>query len=741
MNTSLEGKAMIGTQGGKIPAKRGRKSKATLEAEKALLNLATESPMAPALAHHAEESNFAEKAISLNKQIIEKLAVKYQGNAVTLGGKSLENQTYAPQSNMDTSFNRSQAFGIGNFSSNLSEASVYNFEPSDSSIVSKQQHEIETNVVKPKGVRGKGRKNKAEKLSEMAPPSLNTSIGKKITIKAPGQAEQAVENQFNAQSDTSSSEVNSIKNNASLTTDSQNDSSFMHSSSDISANSSTYSANATYSNSSGIENDFTTVLEAFEATDSSLVKPKAVRKGRKSKAAKLAEMALSNPTLDANDYSVNTSNEDGSLTLNESIPAIRNSGQTIKVPAKKGRKSKAAKLQELINHFKQEQKMQPETTNIDDNRKAQKRLSGPTETPFNEEVGIKRRREEETSEKENLNVLESDKQIQMRNVELERKLKEMTQLKGKLEKDCGILEQACDSHLDLSKCKDEEIGNFKDQVTRLTQIASEKQYEISTLKLIQQRVFLENNKLQKELKKVEEITTGERKYSQSVKSSLDAIISQNLALFEKVLGSKSALETETDTCDVIALIFGDYVKTKIDEQVKAEELKKSTVALMEKLIQKDNQILELKAGHDDREAHISKLLKMYNDLVKREQAQLKQLDDLEKSSMHNQTQMTKYKKKISELKTALMPKMSSEFGEEVVESLKAELAKQEAERRKQTADHLSSMAAFKSEVSLTNLIEVFPFPLIKTNLVLFTKRCSFKFMSNFLHFFAMHANP
>ena len=497
----------------------------------------------------------------------------------------------------------------------------------------------------------------------------------------------------------------------------------MHSSSDISANSSSYLANATtYSNSSGIENDFTTLLEAFDATDSSLVKPKAVRKGRKSKAAKLAEMALLNPSLDAKDYSVNTSNEDGSLTLNESIPGKKNSGQTVKVPAKKGRKSKAAKLLELENTIKHFQTVQPETTNIDYNRIAQKRLSGPTETPFNEEIGIKRRREEETSERENLNFKTSDQQMQMRNVELKGKLNEMTQLKEKFEKDCFILKQACNSHLDVSRCKDEEIESFKDQVTRLTQIVSEKHAENSTLKLIQQRVFLENNKLQKELKKVEEMAAGERKFFQSVKSSLDVVISQNLPLFEKVLGSKSALETEADICDVIALVFGDYVKTKLDEQVIAEEMKKPTVALMEKLIRKDNQILELKAGHDDREAHISKLLKMYNDLFKREQAHLQQIDDLEKSSMQNQAQMTtinnfklmeaKYLKEIAELKIAKVPtetKVKAECGEEVMESLKAKLAKQEAKHRKQTADHISSMAAFKSEVSLTNLIKFFLF--------------------------------
>ena len=524
----------------------------------------------------------------------------------------------------------------------------------------------------------------------------------------------------NSQSDleTSSSGVSSI---LSSTSNSQNDSSILHSSTgDVSANFSIAdSKNATFS----IVNDSTAATAIkLEISEPSLVnhqqlkKPKALRKERKSKASKLAEMNVSNTTTDSNEYSNNTSNEDGSLTLTASIPAT-NKGELVPpqtVPTKRGRKSNVAKLLELASSVKQEPTRQPEATNNEDKRIALKRLSSDTATTLVENMDVKRRKSEEISN--NLNFKLIDQQKQMRNTELEDKLIEITNTKEKLEKECWTIKQACASHQNLSIRKDNEIGSLKDQVTRLSQINSRKQAEISTMKVNEERVILDNNKLQKEMKRVKEMTTEEGKHFQSVKSSLNAVMSQNFALFEKVLGNKSALKTETDICDAIALIFGDFVHTKINEQFEVKKLKKTLGDLLENLAQKDNQIEVLKIGHFKREDQISKLLK-------REQAHLKQISGMNKSSKKNQTQLTKlqatintfqqkvvdYKKEISVLKMSSMTKVPTatkvnvEFGDEVVKSLTAKLVQQEAERMKQTDDHISSLAAFKSEVSLTYL--------------------------------------
>ena len=281
-----------------------------------------------------------------------------------------------------------------------------------------------------------------------------------------------------------------------------------------------------------------------ESTSNMGEKLKSGKRGRKSKATLMAE------TIQSSDVETPIRKVRKSLDPNQDSTEIESEN----VATKRGRKSAGPKFpvgEEEDQPLKRGQKRLSNDNNIvqgsPDNNKRMKEedMEVQTKEVLDESVMLNR----------NLLLGKEIQELSYRNIELETRLITLAGDKERAEKESSILKHELSIFKDESQSKFQELDNAKDHIEKMSKLFSSKNAELSSLRLNEERLILDNRKLEKLAKSREE------KFS-LLKSTLTEVLKDDDKFCKNALGNMPTSNDDNDICDAINIMIVDYVASK-----------------------------------------------------------------------------------------------------------------------------------------------------------------------------------
>lgn len=391
------------------------------------------------------------------------------------------------------------------------------------------------------------------------------------------------------------------------------------------------------------------------------------------------------------------------------VESTSNMGEKLK-PGKRGRKSDATPMAEKVaiksseseTQIRRGRKSNPnvnpakDSTENESRRVATRseRKSAGSDSPIveNEDQPLKRGKkrlsndnnEVHTSPTKNKRMKEVDLEIQTkegldesemmkkeieelssRNIELEKRLITLADGKERAEKENSNLRLEMSTFKGEAESKLQELDNAKDHIQKMSKIFSSKNAELSAMRLNEERLILDNRKLEKLAQSREE------KFG-SFKSTLKEVMDSDAKFCKNAIGNMST-SSDDDLGDVINFIIVDYVASK-----------KRHMADIEKSNANLNVVQDKKDFYKNTIRQLVQKLKTLNETSKA----------LNKKYLQIENEKGELKKKLQELQGD--PKRVPET--KTVKMLKAEMKKLEAEYLASMQKYMSNLDAMKAQV-------------------------------------------
>ena len=146
----------------------------------------------------------------------------------------------------------------------------------------------------------------------------------------------------------------------------------------------------------------------------------------------------------------------------------------------------------------------------------------------------------------------------------------MATSKERLEKEIFCLKQEMGVMQQTSDFNVQELNNSRENMAKMSEILSSKNAKLSFFKLNEERLILDNNKYQKEFKKIQETSLSQGEQFESIRSTLKEVLDKDNDICKNAGGSLESISNDAQVCDTVNFMIKDYVDTKKQPQSDVE---------------------------------------------------------------------------------------------------------------------------------------------------------------------------
>ena len=332
------------------------------------------------------------------------------------------------------------------------------------------------------------------------------------------------------------------------------------------------------------------------------------------------------------------------------------------------------------------------------------------------------------------------------------RLNAISETKDRIEKDSFRMKQEMAEEKQKSDLKLQELNNANEHLSKMSQIFNSKNAQLSLFRLNEERLILDNNKYQKEYKKMQESVAIQGEKFESIKSTLKDVLERDNDFCKNNFDTLTSMSDDSQMCDVVKFLILDYVETKIrhktdlqntNEQLKSyaekigsykktildlvrkiksqteafknkeqmkemedkkqekefEKLKASNAELGKKIQGKDDRIKELAASipkSKAKEGKEQKLIETIQQLKLKESIYLNDISALKKEMLMLKNKIKADKMAVDKIKVESSPAV----GSKTIEQLKSEMAKNEAEYYESLQKYITNLDGMKKQVNI-----------------------------------------
>jgi hypothetical protein len=464
---------------------------------------------------------------------------------------------------------------------------------------------------------------------------------------------------------------------------------------------------------------------------------KPVKRGRPSKASILAEQALAN-------VSTESSNLDSSTEVRLPSSSVANQSSVAKQskpePMNRKRLSNENSILPQAEGYKRVKEEFPGAPQLFQDSWVVK------EVPSYDMVSAQQQQLQDLQLKQAATV-EALQESQARTAVLELRLNALTESKDMFEIENFGLKKEMSDQQQKSELKVKELNSAKEQLSKMSQIFNSKNAQLSLLKLNEERLILDNNKYQKEFKKMQENAMIQGEKFETIRSTLGQVLKKDNDFCNNPGDILKSISDDSEVCNIVTCMILDYVEGKklhqIDVQSANDQFKsykekifsyKKTILELVRKIKtqteayknKDRQLKDLQEKKLDKEVvtmkhNISVLvekIKIKDDKIKelaaaatKSKTREGQYQKLTEAIQQLKLKEVKYMKDISGLKKELLvtkdtSKVKIEPGSAqesiAIEQLRAEMTKQEAEYYESLEKYINNLDKMKKQVNFSS---------------------------------------